>query len=534
MNMKNRLWLFTFAAIALATGIGAISVTAYVDPFMHFHKPYTDEYTYSLDNQRYQNDGIIRHFDYDALITGTSMTENFRTSVCDRLFDCTTIKVAYSGGSFKELNDAITRGLETHPNIKYVFRSLDRYLINTDKNYMRTDLVSEFPTYLTDDNLLNDVRYVLNRDVIYGRAWGMIDAKHEGADAGITSFDDYTNWMTSYTFGKDAVLSEKISNGTGFTISDQIQRLTEEDKKNITENVKQNVTDLADKYPNTTFYYFIPPYSAVWWGELRESGIFEKEIELEKYALSIMIPHKNIHVFGWNRFDILDDLNNYKDNIHYGEWINTWMLYQMKKESGRLIESNYEQYVDEEYRHYKDFDYASLFDQTDNEADYYISGLMNKEISGTDPVKIDSLFLKNTELKNSIISSDGYSEPGSLICKGAMQRESGSAVPVSEAAFAGDYCGSKFCFDASDYRALTFYGRKITDHGEPHVYVYDQDGKLLRSIDRHYTDIDTEWHQFALNLDGIYGDITVIFNGGYVDNTGSPNSEYEFSNIVLY
>lgn len=49
-----------------------------VDPFFHYHKPDTATYFYSLDNERSQNDGIIKNFKYDAVITGTSLVENFR------------------------------------------------------------------------------------------------------------------------------------------------------------------------------------------------------------------------------------------------------------------------------------------------------------------------------------------------------------------------------------------------------------------------------------------------------------------------
>ena len=63
-----------------------ISVVVYVDPFMHYHKPIISKFFYSLDNQRSQNDGIIKYFDYDAIITGTSMIENFKTSEFDKLF----------------------------------------------------------------------------------------------------------------------------------------------------------------------------------------------------------------------------------------------------------------------------------------------------------------------------------------------------------------------------------------------------------------------------------------------------------------
>ena len=96
--MKTKIWIAGWLAIVLSIA-GTIGFWVYkVDPIMHYRKPNTDGYFYVLNNQRSQNDGISKHFDYDALITGTSMTENFKTSEMNDIFDCTSIKVSYSGG----------------------------------------------------------------------------------------------------------------------------------------------------------------------------------------------------------------------------------------------------------------------------------------------------------------------------------------------------------------------------------------------------------------------------------------------------
>ena len=231
--------------------------------------------------------------------------------------------------------------------------------------------------------------------------------------------------------------------------------------------------------------------------------------------------------------ELLRDLNNYKDANHYGEWINSWILVQMKNENGRLTEDNYKDYLEEFRHHYINFDYNSLFDQTDNEADYYISGLLNKEITGANPVSMDSQFLEKIEMKNANIIFNQYEGTDGLECHGTMARDNGSDS-VESAMLNGDYCGIKFNIDVSNYRALTFYGKKVADHGCPTVCVYDENGKLLREVAVNHSNIDTEWHQYAVNLDGIYGDVIIIMNGGCIDNSGSSNSNYLFSKIVLY
>lgn len=93
----------------------------------------------------------------------------------------------------------------------------------------------------------------------------------------------------------------------------------------------------------------------------------------------MIVYHQNIHLFGWDRFDITDDLNNYKDTTHYGEWVNTWMLHQMHEDKGRLVESNYQTYLKELYNHYINFDYNSLITQTDNEDNFEAARKLEKE-----------------------------------------------------------------------------------------------------------------------------------------------------------
>ena len=86
------------SAVILLCCIGGL--TAFVDPYFHYHAPLSF-LEYPLNNQRYQNDGIVRNFDYDAIITGTSMTENFKTTEFDNLFNVNSIKVPFSGATYK-------------------------------------------------------------------------------------------------------------------------------------------------------------------------------------------------------------------------------------------------------------------------------------------------------------------------------------------------------------------------------------------------------------------------------------------------
>lgn len=56
--------------------------------------------------------------------------------------------------------------------------------------------------------------------------------------------------------------------------------------------------------------------------------------------------------------------------------------------------------------------------------------------------------------------------------------------------------------------------------------MFDDSGNKIGEVNASYHDLDTKWHQNLIDLSNVEGTITVYFNGGYVDNTSSQESEY--------
>ena len=122
--MANKRFFIATVSIFLVLICIMGGLTVFVDPLFHYHSP-VDGISYPLSNQRYQNYGIVKQFDYNALITGTSMTENFKTSDWEAAFGGQAIKVPFSGSYLKETSACIQTALESNPQLKYVVRSLD-------------------------------------------------------------------------------------------------------------------------------------------------------------------------------------------------------------------------------------------------------------------------------------------------------------------------------------------------------------------------------------------------------------------------
>ena len=323
-----------------------------VDPYFHYHKPLKNM-TYTLDNQRYQNDGIVKHFDYDAIITGTSMTENFKTSELDELFNVHSIKVPFEGATFYEINNNLITAMNNNKNIKLILRCLDLYQINTPKDKLSYEKDS-YPTYLYDNNIFNDIEYLLNRDIIINSinfADQSINKKKS------TTFDDYSAWYNIHIFSKEVTDShyERPNKSKGYDI-------TNNDYLTIKENIEQNVTYLADKYPDIEFYLYYPPYSIYYWDKLNQNGILNKELDTIEYATKLLLEHDNIHLYSFlSEYDIVTNLDNYKDIEHHSEKVNSLILNKIKDNDDLVTKENFNDEIHNIRDFYKNYDYDKLF-----------------------------------------------------------------------------------------------------------------------------------------------------------------------------
>lgn len=323
--------------------------TIVLDPYFHFHAPVS---AYLLNNERYQNDGIVKHFSYDALITGTSMTENFKTSQMDELFEVNSIKAPFAGGSYKEIDENIQTAIKYNSDLKIVVRGLDTGSLDAEKDRMG---YTDMPEFLYDNNPFNDVNYVLNKSIFFQGTYPMfLLMRNQGAS---TTFDEYFSWGADMAFGREAILNNYQRED-----GQETYQMTEADRKRIRENIEQNVLAAVRANPQITFYYFLTPYSILWWDSVNQSGKVQYEIETQRIVIEQMLSCENLKLYAWfDKTELIENLNNYKDLVHYSPEINEKILLWMKEGEGRLSQENYEEYLAYIEKFYSNYDYDSLF-----------------------------------------------------------------------------------------------------------------------------------------------------------------------------
>jgi hypothetical protein len=320
------------------------------DPYFHFHKPFSFV-SYRLNDERYINDGISRYFDYDAIITGTSMSQNFKTTEVDKLFGVNSVKESFAGAGYKELSQNLDRALSRH-GADTVIWVLDFNGIMRDKDYQAYE---DYPEYLYDDDLFNDISYVFNKEVWYHGVFTNIAMTLSGKDS--TTFDEYSAWdkETGYEYvmsGYDR-WEEK---------GEMHEGLDEERREMVTGNIKQNIVDMVSKYPDTTFYIYYTPYSIVWWDFMNQEGMMKWQFEAELIATQLMLECPNVKLYNFNdKYDIITNLDNYRDKEHYSAQINSKILEWMVNGDGLVTKDNYLERLEIEKDYYLNYDYESIF-----------------------------------------------------------------------------------------------------------------------------------------------------------------------------
>jgi Fe-S-cluster formation regulator IscX/YfhJ len=264
-----------------------------------------------------------------------------------------SVKVPFAGSYFKERYERLSRAFASHSNIHYVIFNLDYRSLSKEKDTLSD---YDYPDYLYDDNLLNDVQYVFNKSILVEYTLPVIEYTWSGQTT--TDFDSYANWMDNATFGADIVLSEYNRPEK----SDTVSILSEEERVQIQENLEQNIMSLAVENPDTEFYAFIPPYSIVYWDWYSQKGTLIEELERWQYAVELLLTQPNIHIFSfWDCFEIICNLDNYKDDRHYSEEINEKMLTWMKEGEHEITTENLKQYLQTVEEFYTTYPYDDLF-----------------------------------------------------------------------------------------------------------------------------------------------------------------------------
>ena len=188
MRTKRKPWaLFTMACLLLGI-LACAGATYIVDPFEQYRE---SSILPLYDQESYNNPGIAKNYDYNAVILGTSMVEMSNPSVIDRCFGVKSVKLPMRGSHTAQMGW----------QLEHVFHAKEKRGETLDLAILAVDAYSlmgpvdddeEIVDYLWNDDRLDDIKYLLNRDVLLVKIPKLL--KNMGKDTS-TKRDDMYKWV---------------------------------------------------------------------------------------------------------------------------------------------------------------------------------------------------------------------------------------------------------------------------------------------------------------------------------------------------
>lgn len=333
----------------LLTGVLAVLLLAgagvyYFDPYFHYHAPDVSGDVWM--DERYQAAGLLRTQTYDTVLMGTSLAANYQPSWVDEAFDAQTMQITLPNGSIDEFTTVLHYAMEC--------QAVERVVMGLDANIVARDLTDdpdELPAYLYNNNPLDDLPYLWNKDIL---AKGVY-AYQTKAAGDLTPLDEAYLW--DYPFSKEqAIASYPRPDISGVTQSDDYYMA------NATAHLDTIIIWL-ETYPEVDFHFYMAPYSVLFWDKMDREGTTEAMLTMLQYTLEILLPYDNASVhFFMNDTYIIDNLNNYTDHIHTSTKVTSYMTTAIATDNCLVREENLARKVDALRQFVVNYDYESIFE----------------------------------------------------------------------------------------------------------------------------------------------------------------------------
>lgn len=276
--------------------------------------------------QRVINNGIARNYKYNTVIIGSSTSQNILKEDVDKLFNVDSVNLSLSGSTALEHRNLLNLVIEKE-NIKSIIYGLDYF--NYNREGIRIEVIDygknkiELLKYIFNIttlkiNLKIVVKEVLKKNVrnwIYKHSyWG---GGSNFSEENLLTFDSNTQ------FGAQNLgIMKEIKNGYKYDIL----------KYNFDEFLK-----IVEKNKKIEYIIYLPPYSSLYWYFLERYDSLKEILEFKKYIYDKSKNYDNISIYDFQeRIDIVNNLNNYKDSVHFSDLISKKIINEIKSSKSNL------------------------------------------------------------------------------------------------------------------------------------------------------------------------------------------------------
>ena len=320
-----------------------------VDPCFYYRMPTDREPVFF--SERYQTAGIVRNNPADVVLLGSSMTANCYGSQLETVFGGTGLRLTIPDGYFSEFDQVMGLLMRTHPPKRVLF-AMDTNIFTRSPD----GVTGAMPDYLYDASTINDVKYLLNKDVLYYSLYALMAQRWDEGE----TLDKGFSWMDTVWWNHMTALEE-------YTRPDIAPEPMPRD--GLLADAAKNLAvaaSWAERYPEVEFDFYFSPYSILYWDKIGRMGETDAVFAALELACETLLPYENVTLHGllFDR-DIIEHLDYYCDYVHHSDEAGALALEKIHSGTDRLTEKNYRETLANWHDFVVNYDYDKFWD------DYY-------------------------------------------------------------------------------------------------------------------------------------------------------------------
>ena len=348
--MKNiyKRWACGFlAGIALLLLLCGGIVYA-VDPFFYYRMPTGWQPVFF--SERSQTAGLAKQANADTVLVGTSMSANYRASWIENTFGGQAARLTLPDGYLSEFDATM--------DVVFRYNTPERVIFVLDANILHRDesgKTGAMPMYLYNENPLDDVKYLLNKDALYYSGYVLMSNRWGGLPAADEAFtwdgDIWWNHMTALdNYTRPEIAEKQVS--------------PEEWTNNVDANLAV-IESWLQEHPETEFDIFFPPYSILFWDKTARLGQTDAVFAMLEQTCDTLLQYDNVKLYGFlMEPEIVENLDNYCDYIHHSGDACQDVLTRMAADECRLTSENLRPTLANWQEHVVNYDYEKFWDDS--------------------------------------------------------------------------------------------------------------------------------------------------------------------------
>lgn len=344
---KHKKWCLAFVILIIIPQISIGYMNYKIDPYQQysFNNP-TNDYmeSRSMYSQRYLAAGFAENLDYETILVGSSMSENFIKDSIDKSLNTKSAKLSISGGTPYEIKNVLNKAISTGKT-KTALICIDVYMYNNEVDFKR----EPYPDYLYDNNSFNDVSYLLSHKIFIEDSLKLKNSRKDDSESFDLNKLYLDNSKTQYSYdtvlnGYEVPIYSEIKPKDLANDFSRIINYPEDDETFLLmkDNFTSNLLSVIENNKNVDFKLFFPPNSILFWNRSAEYDGHIRLLKFKQYMFEALKDYDNVELYDFQDIrDITYNLSYYKDSSHYSAKVGNLVLDLMSRKENLVTEDNY-------------------------------------------------------------------------------------------------------------------------------------------------------------------------------------------------